>query len=526
MKTFVKFTAIILSFAIMLGAIACGATEEVYYTVKFNSGGISATEIKVKSGDTIAETDFPASAKTGYELKYWTFNGEKVDGGYQVVSDMVLEPYFEPNTYDLSFEGIADVVKVVYDGEVGELPLTPYVEGSVGEWRIGNKSLTEKTVWRYDSNKKATAHYTDSVRLVKYNGEEIDVVPKAMRDYLNCKDEASTAEFLYRYESDWKRADFASPVSFVWSSPESGEFTIYLSTEEDFSDPQIYTTTDKSFSVYNLIPDKEYFWKVKSPSGNESAVDSFRLKGTIRPIYCGNINNMRDLGGYTGEFGKIKYGMVYRSAYLSDANQEAVSILKNDLKLKSEIDVRLDGDTASPDPSITFYNKGYGFWQFDYIFPKINNPKRPFSQTYANNLKNIFMLFATKNKYPIDFHCTAGADRTGTLAFLLCGMLGIGYGDLVKDFEITSLYQRKRWRSDIIVSGNNYSFDPSGVVIDDVNVNLVAFDKMYRHVMEEYGTGDGKLSSAICNYLNNVVGLETQYIEKIRNIMLENYSAE
>ena len=36
------------------------------------------------------------------------------------------------------------------------------------------------------------------------------------------------------------------------------------------------------------------------------------------------------------------------------------------------------------------------------------------------------------------FHCHGGADRTGTLAFLLEALLGVSESDLSKDFELTT----------------------------------------------------------------------------------------
>ena len=36
------------------------------------------------------------------------------------------------------------------------------------------------------------------------------------------------------------------------------------------------------------------------------------------------------------------------------------------------------------------------------------------------------------------FHCHGGADRTGTLAFLLEGLLGVSESDMSKDFELTT----------------------------------------------------------------------------------------
>ena len=40
----------------------------------------------------------------------------------------------------------------------------------------------------------------------------------------------------------------------------------------------------------------------------------------------------------------------------------------------------------------------------------------------------------------IYFHCIGGADRTGTLAFLIEALLGVSENDLSKEYELTSFY--------------------------------------------------------------------------------------
>ena len=45
------------------------------------------------------------------------------------------------------------------------------------------------------------------------------------------------------------------------------------------------------------------------------------------------------------------------------------------------------------------------------------------------------------------FHCIGGADRTGTLAFLIEALLGVNEGDMSKDYELTSFYS-ERLRND------------------------------------------------------------------------------
>ena len=51
--------------------------------------------------------------------------------------------------------------------------------------------------------------------------------------------------------------------------------------------------------------------------------------------------------------------------------------------------------------------------------------------------RTCFRLFLDERNYPIDFHCIAGADRTGSLACILNGLLGVEEEELYRDWEIT-----------------------------------------------------------------------------------------
>jgi hypothetical protein len=48
-------------------------------------------------------------------------------------------------------------------------------------------------------------------------------------------------------------------------------------------------------------------------------------------------------------------------------------------------------------------------------------------------------FLADRNNYPIYFHCWGGADRTGSLAFLLGAFLGMTKEELIYEYEFTSL---------------------------------------------------------------------------------------
>lgn len=51
-----------------------------------------------------------------------------------------------------------------------------------------------------------------------------------------------------------------------------------------------------------------------------------------------------------------------------------------------------------------------------------------------------FKVFLDESKYPIIMHCIAGQDRTGAVAFILNGLLGVEEEELYLDWEVTGFW--------------------------------------------------------------------------------------
>ena len=100
------------------------------------------------------------------------------------------------------------------------------------------------------------------------------------------------------------------------------------------------------------------------------------------------------------------------------------------LGIRTDLDLRNDREVA--DMAASPLGEGVSFVrrsspEYGGIFAS------PGRETMAAN----FRLFCDRANFPIYFHCIAGADRTGTLAYVLNGVLGVAKEDLERDWEST-----------------------------------------------------------------------------------------
>ncbi|MBR5388667.1 MAG: tyrosine-protein phosphatase, partial [Clostridia bacterium] len=120
-------------------------------------------------------------------------------------------------------------------------------------------------------------------------------------------------------------------------------------------------------------------------------------------------------------------------------------------------------------------------------------------------LKRIFYYLTDEKNYPIYVHCNAGADRTGTVAFLINGLLGVSFEDLTRDFELTSTYSA-RWRSAGEDAFEGTGVNASGTYLPGGTGNYVSFGELYDAMMEF--SEDGTLKNGIENFLIEKVEIQ------------------
>lgn len=367
-----------------------------------------------------------------------------------------------------------------------------------------------------------------------YNGETVDIVGDAVEEYLSAEgDEAQIDALLKNQCSD----DWVKEVTLSWKQNGSSFYTVYLSENQAFEDATVekvfgYTPT---LDLYNLLPGTTYYWKVKGTySGDESAVGTFTTEESkVRTIYVDGVSNARDLGGYETTTGNVNYGLLYRGGKLNGTTsgeaitEEGKSEMLDSLKIKTEIDLRSTGDDGGQTENaigggVNYIKIPLGQYAniLDYeTWSSLDKSEKSgnFDANNKNAIKQIFELLADKNNYPIYFHCNAGADRTGTLALLINGLLGVDEQSLIKDYELTTISRYgKRLRSSL--TEDNKAFTETGVMQNDGG-NYVAMGLFIDTLKSAY-TDNGDINEAVYNYLIEYIGLSNDTLDKIKSIML------
>ena len=248
--------------------------------------------------------------------------------------------------------------------------------------------------------------------------------------------------------------------------------------------------------------------------------------GPPRFMAVDKVSNMRDIGGWIGLDGRrVRHGLVYRSSAFNSGTRfqreakrgyeyifgltpvteeekssfkpgarkisdKGIAELVYGLGIRSDLDLRSPhecyGMNGSPlGPEVKWFHcpqKTYGEFKYE-------DAKRAFAAA--------FRVFLDKSNYPVIFHCAGGADRTGAIAFILNGILGVSLDDLSKDWELTAF-------------GTGHSVNPDFTHKTRFN-RLVA-------VIDAYP--GATLTERIVSYVKSC-GFTDADIARVREIMLE-----
>lgn len=224
---------------------------------------------------------------------------------------------------------------------------------------------------------------------------------------------------------------------------------VYL---DDENGEQVTYANATNGIIHNMVPGQTYYWEKADDSTVYGYVTATSVNGR-RPIELSANRNTRDLGGlpvtYTDSnnqtvTGTLAYGRLFRGERLwstpatelynlginkqydvGDPSEYANDTKLSDYKWDPVIHYNFDYNSGDEDIASSNYMKAWT--AVTDIMTDI---------TSANDPKNIY------------FHCRVGADRTGTTAYLLEGLLGVPDEARYEEYELTNLsglYDRTRY---------------------------------------------------------------------------------
>ena len=342
----------------------------------------------------------------------------------------------------------------------------------------------------------------------------VDLCDEITREYINATTDEQEYRIMSRYAGTVRDSQSITRITLKNGV---APFTVRIADNEAMTGAEVRTTATKTFAFGGTaIPGTTYYYEATDGSGELAERGTIKTtEFPIRVINASGGRNIRDEGGWTTESGnKVKYGLLYRGAQLNGykngakLTEEGIKIFRDTLGIKTELDLRGTSDSAGQTECYFGSDRNYKMISISQYDRALTGSK--------TQIKEIFGLLADESNYPVYFHCNAGADRTGTIAFLLNGLLGVSERDLTKDFELTSFGgQGKRLRSKDTGSG----YDDSGIYQDDSS-NYVAWGKLVDHIKNNYVKGEvTTLSVGIEKYLLGI-GVSQNDLNKIKVLML------
>ena len=180
--------------------------------------------------------------------------------------------------------------------------------------------------------------------------------------------------------------------------------------------------------------------------------------------------NFRDLGGYhTTDGRRTRSGRVFRSNSLQELTPEDLDILRRNLRVVTVLDLRSpkeiarDGVGPFVDEALRYVNIPFLHERKDSgkpgrISEGLVNRYLSYLEVAGDNAVRALETIADEEALPLVFHCSAGKDRTGVLAALVLGCLGVDPETVVADYaakqhardEIVAFLRRRPTYTDIV----------------------------------------------------------------------------
>ena len=246
--------------------------------------------------------------------------------------------------------------------------------------------------------------------------------------------------------------------------------------------------------------------------------------------------NWRDLGGYPTADGRVtKWDRIYRSDgldQLTDADLDVIAELGIKLVIDFRVDREVDQNPSRlPDhPELRRQRLPIGGDEVEgksiveiirdgelkpYTIEEMAAVYERLLEEFAPTFGDVISHATDPASHPMVFHCTAGKDRTGLMAMLLLGALGVSDDDIVTDYELTTHY-----RSNKRLAVLGPELEKAGVDLETVRPYLTAqapvMAATLARLRRDYGTIEAFLLSKAGVTPATLADLEAQLLESVK----------
>jgi protein-tyrosine phosphatase len=174
-----------------------------------------------------------------------------------------------------------------------------------------------------------------------------------------------------------------------------------------------------------------------------------------RQIDFEKVINFRDIGGYRARGGRtVAWRRLFRSAELRHLSENDLARLRGEIGLTSVLDLRNSYEVEHQGRGL-LGGAGFKYYNVPFISGDGESENKLPSYEGFHSMGEFYVylirqsgfnrqvlaaleIVAEPENHPLVFHCAAGKDRTGILAAVILGALGVADADIQQDYCLSA----------------------------------------------------------------------------------------